>query len=93
VIWKIPALLAEFSGGQTRLAQTVPALFLNSSPRLGHVEWADPAITKAMRFPIFPLVLLVQHAGGATDVVVNQQQPSAGWLWLGAFSIALGQDH
>ncbi|WNM56875.1 hypothetical protein [Candidatus Nitrospira allomarina] len=62
----MPALLAESSGGQTRLAQTVPALFLISSPRLGHAEMADP------------LVFLVQHAGGATEILVNQQEPSAG---------------
>ncbi|MFZ1748102.1 MAG: hypothetical protein WAU17_19500 [Nitrospirales bacterium] len=61
VIRKMPSMLAAFSGGQTRLAQTVPALFLNSSPRLGHAERADL------------LVLLVQHAGGATDIIVNQQ--------------------
>ncbi|HNP31339.1 MAG TPA: hypothetical protein PKK23_19995, partial [Nitrospirales bacterium] len=40
VMRKMPALLAEFSGGQTRLAQTVPAWFLNLAPRLGHAEWA-----------------------------------------------------
>jgi hypothetical protein len=53
VIRKMPALLAQFSGGQTRLAQTVPALFLNSAPRLGHAERADPKITHPMSFHEF----------------------------------------
>lgn len=35
----------------------------------------------------------IQHAGGATDILVNQQQPSSGWFRLGAFAMALGQDH
>ncbi|MEO8326332.1 MAG: hypothetical protein ABI618_10810 [Nitrospirota bacterium] len=43
----MPSVLAEFSGGRTRLAQTMPAWFLNSTPRLGHAEWADIKLTVA----------------------------------------------
>ena len=48
----MPSLLAEFSGEQTRLAQTVPALFLKSAPRLGHAEKADinSTVADAVRF-------------------------------------------
>ncbi|MFZ1745055.1 MAG: RHS repeat-associated core domain-containing protein [Nitrospirales bacterium] len=35
----------------------------------------------------------VQHAGGATEIMVNQQQPSAGWFRLGAFAMSPGQNH
>ncbi|MBA3613308.1 MAG: hypothetical protein H0W49_10460 [Nitrospirales bacterium] len=43
----MPSLLAEFSGGQTRLVQTVPAWLLNSTSHLGHAEWADINLTVA----------------------------------------------
>lgn len=32
-------MLAEFSDGTTRVAQTVPAVTLDLAPRLGHAEW------------------------------------------------------
>ena len=35
----------------------------------------------------------VPHDGGSTDIQVNQQQPSAGWFRLGAFSLSPGQNH
>ena len=35
----------------------------------------------------------IHHAGGLIDMVVNQQQPSAGWFRLGAFSMTPGQNH
>ncbi|MCA9469329.1 MAG: RHS domain-containing protein, partial [Nitrospira sp.] len=35
----------------------------------------------------------IHHGGGSTDMVVNQQQPSAGWFRLGAFSMTPGQNH
>ena len=35
----------------------------------------------------------MQHAGNATDILVNQQQPSAGWFRLGAFVMSPGQNH
>ncbi|MCA9501021.1 MAG: hypothetical protein KC588_17635 [Nitrospira sp.] len=35
----------------------------------------------------------IHHGGESTDRVVNQQQPSAGWFRLGAFSMTLGQNH
>ena len=35
----------------------------------------------------------IHHGGGSTDRVVNQQQPSAGWFRLGAFSMSPGQNH
>jgi len=41
-----------------------------------------------------PTCFLFQHAGGATDILVNQQQhPSAGWFRLGAFVMSPGQNH
>jgi hypothetical protein len=57
VVREMPSLLAEFSGAQTRgacpescrRAQTMPALFLKSVPRLGHAEWAVPKVRRAMR--------------------------------------------
>ena len=35
----------------------------------------------------------IHHGGGSTDMVVNQQQPSAGWFRLGAFTMSPGQNH
>ena len=35
----------------------------------------------------------VHHSGDATDLLVNQQQPSAGWFRLGAFVMSPGQNH
>lgn len=52
-----------------------------------YATWTDSA-TRAQA-----VTYTVQHAGGSTDVVVNQQQPSAGWFRLGAFSMAPGQNH
>ncbi|MDR4485457.1 MAG: RHS repeat-associated core domain-containing protein [Nitrospirales bacterium] len=46
----------------------------------------DPAISSWVTYRI-------HHAGGSTDRVVNQQQPSAGWFRLGAFSMTPGQNH
>ncbi len=61
---------------------------LTSSETVGiYAKWTDSA-TRATA-----VTYTVQHAGGATDVVVNQQQPSAGWFRLGAFSMAPGQNH
>jgi len=41
-------MLTETSGVQTRFAQTMPALTLDSAPRLGHAKWADPIIVQAI---------------------------------------------
>jgi hypothetical protein len=71
----------------------MPVLVLNSAPRLGHAEWADPVITQPMSFQILLLSYSVQHAGGSTDIKVNQQQPSGGWFRLGAFSMTPGKNH
>ena len=35
----------------------------------------------------------IHHAGGSTDILVNQQQPSGTWYHLGAFAMAPGQNH
>jgi len=35
----------------------------------------------------------IHHAGGSSDIVVNQQQPSGGWYHVGAFAMAPGQNH
>lgn len=52
-----------------------------------YAKWSDSA-TRATA-----VTYTVQHAGGSTEIVVNQQQPSAGWFRLGAFSMAPGQNH
>ena len=35
----------------------------------------------------------IHHGSGSTDIMVNQQQPSAGWFRLGAFTMSPGQNH
>ena len=35
----------------------------------------------------------IHPSGGATEIVVNQQQPSAGWIGLGVFAIVPKQNH
>ena len=35
----------------------------------------------------------MHHVDGSTDMVVNQQQPSAGWFRFGAFSMSPWQNH
>ncbi|WP_342350024.1 hypothetical protein [uncultured Nitrospira sp.] len=65
VMRKMPSILAESSGGQTRLPQTVPAWLPNSAPRLGHAEWADPVLIQAMRFQTTFLNCSLQQAGSS----------------------------
>ena len=35
----------------------------------------------------------IHHAGGSSDILVNQHQPSGEWFHLGAFAMAPGQNH
>ena len=35
----------------------------------------------------------IHHAGGSSDILVNQQQPSGDWFHLGAFAMSPGQNH
>jgi hypothetical protein len=46
-----------------------------------------------MSFQKFHFRQPVQHAGGATDILVNQQQPSAGWFRLASLQCHLGQNY
>ncbi|MGB5053571.1 MAG: RHS repeat-associated core domain-containing protein, partial [Nitrospirales bacterium] len=52
-----------------------------------YAKWTESA-TRAQA-----VTYTVQHAGGATEIMVNQQQPSAGWFRLGAFAMSPGQNH
>ncbi len=35
----------------------------------------------------------IHHSGGSSDILVNQQQPSAGWYHLGVYTMSPGQNH
>jgi hypothetical protein len=80
------AVMVVPSGVSTDHVTYTPTL-TSSGPVDIYVKWTESA-TRAQA-----VTYTVQHAGGATDMVVNQQQPSAGWFRLGAFAMALGQDH
>ena len=52
-----------------------------------YVKWSESS-TRAET-----VTYTIQHAGGSSEITVNQQQPSAGWFRLGAFSMTPGQNH
>jgi RHS repeat-associated protein len=80
------AVMVVPSGVSTDHVTYTPTLTTAGTVNI-YAKWTENA-TRAQA-----VAYTVQHAGGATDMVVNQQQPSAGWFRLGAFSMAPGQNH
>ena len=80
------AVMVVPSGVSTDHVTYTPTLTTTGTVDI-YAKWTESA-TRAQA-----VTYTVQHAGGATEIVVNQQQPSAGWFRLGAFSMAPGQNH
>ncbi|MCA9455205.1 MAG: RHS domain-containing protein, partial [Nitrospira sp.] len=80
------AVLVVPSGVITDHVTYTPTLTTSGTVDI-YAKWTENA-TRAQA-----VTYTVQHAGGATEIMVNQQQPSAGWFRLGAFSMAPGQNH
>ncbi|MFZ1748271.1 MAG: RHS repeat-associated core domain-containing protein, partial [Nitrospirales bacterium] len=80
------AVMVVPSGVSTNHVTYTPTLTTSGTVDI-YAKWTESA-TRAQA-----VTYTVQHAGGATDIQVNQQQPSAGWFLLGAFSMAPGQNH
>ena len=80
------AVMVVPSGVSTDHVTYTPTLTSSETVDI-YAKWTESA-TRAQA-----VTYTVQHAGGATDIVVNQQQPSAGWFRLGAFAMSPGQNH
>ncbi len=80
------AVMVVPSGVSTDHVTYTPTLTTSGTVDI-YAKWTESA-TRAQA-----VTYTVQHAGGSTDILVNQQQPSAGWFRLGAFSMAPGQNH
>ena len=80
------AVMVVPSGVSTDHVTYTPTLTSSETVDI-YAKWTESA-TRAQA-----VAYTVQHAGGATDMLVNQQQPSAGWFRLGAFTMNPGQNH